>query len=470
MKKMFLALFVAALSAAFVMGGCGGPQATTAPGQTVSTEQGDATKQTTAPEQKAATVAAPVAKPVVVIVKGDDPVVMMAQAFELLGGLKPIVGDAKTVVLKPNLTGMMGGEYKGVSTSGEVMSALLGELKKNTDATLTIAEGPGGGRIGWMVRATNLEKAVKDYDVEVIDTNDVNTPRVRVELPDGLAYKHYDYPKVVKEADVFINVPVMKTHQLSGITIGFKNLFGYFPGGQRRGVYHDQYSDALIDMVTIRKPDLIVVDALRGMQGRGPLWGSIVEHNLIIVGTDIVAVDTVCGALMGQPIERIPYTNKAAKMGMGVADLANIEIRGEKIEDVKIDYEMARWYVGIQIPRTQELIDRLEKLVDGGTEEEIDRRDNTVSCKLYHFTDKNLQPNMEKYPLRINTGFTVYMYMKRDTDIIEFHTRHAVFYDENREAAETETRAWIKENLGDLLKDEDIKTLPLGGDWHGRKE
>jgi len=408
-------------------------------------------------------------KSVVVIVKGEDPVEMMARAVELLGGLESIVGDAKTVVLKPNLTGLMGGEYKGVSTSGEVMGALLGEIRKCSDAKLTIAEGPGGGNINWIMRATNMEQPAKDYDVEVV--NVLTAPRVKVDLPNGQAYKSYEYPQVAKEADVFINVPVMKTHQLSGITVGFKNLFGYFPGGpsgRDRGIYHDRYADALIDLATIRKPDLVVVDALVGMEGRGPLWGSLVKHNLIIVGTDMVAVDTVCGALMGQPIELIPYTNKAAKLGMGVADLKNIEIRGEKIEDVKKDYEQPRWYVGVQIPRTPELIEIIEKLADG-KQEYIDNRDNTVSSVEYYFADKHLTPDTKKYPLRKNTGFTVTLYMKWNTDVIEFQTRYNLYHDDLREAAEVETRAWIKENLGDI-KAEDIKTLPLGGDWRGRKE
>jgi uncharacterized protein (DUF362 family) len=439
MKNMFAVLCVLALSAV-VMGGC----------------------------------ADPAPKPVVVIVKGEDPKEMMARAFELMGGLESIVGDAKTIVMKPNLTGLMGGQYQGVSTSGEVMEALVIELKKsNATAKYTLAEGPGGANINWILRATNMEKVTKDYDIEVIDTNRPESPRVRVELPDGQAYKHYNYPQVALEADVFIDVPVMKTHQLSGITVGFKNLFGYFDGGTfRRGVYHDRYSDALIDMVSIRKPDLIVVDALKGMEGRGPLWGSIVEHNLIIVGTDIVAVDTVCGALMGQPIEQIPYTNKAAKLGMGVADLKNIEIRGESVESVKKNYVQPRWYVGTQVTRTQEVIDRVAKLADS-MREDIDSRDNTVSCRIYSFGPDHLKPDLKKNPTRMNTGFDVYVYTKWEDKVnfIEFQTRYNLYWDNLRDAAEAETRAWIKENLGDLLQsDDDVKTLPLGGDWNGRKE
>jgi len=438
MKNM-VAVLCGLVLAMIVVGGCAGPAAPAQP------------------------------KPVVVIVKGDDPKEMMARAFELMGGLDAIVGDAKTIVMKPNLTGMMGGEYKGVSTSGEVMEALVIELQKSSQAKLTIAEGPGGGNINWILRSTNMDKVVNEYGVDVVDTNRPESPRVRVDLPNGLAYKHYDYPQVALEADIFIDVPVMKTHQLSGITVGFKNLFGYFPGGFRRGMYHDRYSDALIDMVSIRKPDLVVVDAIRGMEGRGPLWGSIVEHNLIIVGTDIVAVDTVCGAIMGQPIEQIPYTNKAASLGMGVADLKNIEVRGESIESVKKNYEQPRWYVGVQIPRTDELIERVEKLADR-SREELDNRDNTVACKIYSFNVGHLKPDLAKNPTRKETGFDVYMYMKRDTDVIEFQTRYNLYYDELRDAAEAETHAWITENLGDLLKPGDIKTLPLGGDWMGRKE
>jgi len=399
------------------------------------------------------------AKAVVVIVKGTDPKKMMQEAMRLLGGLDGVVGKAKTVTLKPNLTGVKGGSPRGVSTSGEVMEALVEEIQKVSKAKLTIAEGAGKD-FDLMTRLTGMDKLAQTHDVELLNTADPKTPRTKVNLPDGRAYKSYEYPKAALDADVFIDVPVMKTHQLAGITVGFKNLYGYLPGN--RMVYHDRCWDVLVDLVKIRRPDLVVVDATYTMEGQGPLWGNVLKHDLLIVGTDIVAVDTVCGAVMGQPIERIPYTNEAARLGMGVADLKDIEIRGQKIADVKKDYAMARWHVSLELPRTDKLLARLDKLCDDG--KSVWPKGNGVT---YEFKSENLVPDLKRYPLREKVGFSV----KADNGekTVEFGVRYTVLYDENRQAAEDEMRAWIRKNLSDVTDKEPV-TVPMGGEWNGRKE
>jgi len=76
------------------------------------------------------------------------------------------------------------------------------------------------------------------------------------------------------------------------------------------------------------------VDAIHCQEGLGPIFGKPVEMDLIVAGSDAVAVDAVCGYITGFDPEEVPITLEAAKRGLGVAERGAIEIVGESIESV----------------------------------------------------------------------------------------------------------------------------------------
>jgi hypothetical protein len=90
-------------------------------------------------------------------------------------------------------------------------------------------------------------------------------------------------------------------------------------------------SRKLVDILLIRKPDLNVVDAMQGMEG-DHASGGVVEMGLIVAGTDAVAADAVCSALMGFAPEEIDTTRIAHERGLGVGDLSRIQVIGVPIE------------------------------------------------------------------------------------------------------------------------------------------
>ena len=110
-----------------------------------------------------------------------------------------------------------------------------------------------------------------------------------------------------------------------------KNQFGCNPV-PRKSIYHGHLNDCILDLTTVFKPQLIIVDGLVGMEGRGPVSGVPVKMNVLIFGRDIVAVDHLIGRLVGINPNKVKYLVDAQKRGLGTA---NYQIVGESLNDVE---------------------------------------------------------------------------------------------------------------------------------------
>ncbi len=340
-------------------------------------------------------------RPVVAIVQGDDANVMVAQAIELVGGLKGIVKDGDRVVIKPNLTfyNKDKGIVPGMTTDVRVAAALVAALRKSANCQVTIAESSGGSTRD-MYKAYGYDKFAAEANVPLLDLKE--EPRVHVER-EGMAYPAYEFPKPVKDADVFINMPVLKTHQLTGISVGMKNLYGLLDGS-RTGM-HEKADNVLSDMAAIRHNDLIVVDGLAGMEGQGPLEGTPVKMNLVIVGTDIVAVDAVATAVMGFDPARLRHLQIAKARGLGECDLSKIEIRGTAIEKVAVRFKPPAAFP-YTCPKTKEQARLLARVVE--LETEYQKQALGKEPRLgQSFRSDILKLDPVKYPLICSRPFSV---------------------------------------------------------------
>jgi uncharacterized protein (DUF362 family) len=170
-----------------------------------------------------------------------------------------------------------------------------------------------------------------------------------VDLPDGFVFDKLTFHKELKDIDLLCSVPLMKTHTLAQVTLGMKNLTGLYPGivyQAVRGHMHDLASkvepsgtaSAIVDMVRANKLGLVVVDAHMAMEGEGPTDGTPVKMDLIIAGTNPLATDMIASKVMGFETEKIPTFSWANKAGMKPASIDEIEIRGEKWEDVQRNF------------------------------------------------------------------------------------------------------------------------------------
>jgi len=137
--------------------------------------------------------------------------------------------------------------------------------------------------------------------------------------------------KEVLESDVLINVPVAKSHSATGVSLGLKGLMGLI---WDRESFHSQYNmnQALADLATVIKPQLTVLDATRALASGGPGGpGTVVKPNLVIAGTDPVAVDAYGVSVApwyGQKFNsrQVEHLLVAHQRGLGKIDIDQMKI------------------------------------------------------------------------------------------------------------------------------------------------
>jgi uncharacterized protein (DUF362 family) len=95
-----------------------------------------------------------------------------------------------------------------------------------------------------------------------------------------------------------------------------KNQFGCNPY-PRKSIYHKNLCDCIVDLSIVFKPQLIVVDGIVGMEGRGPTDGIPIKMDTLIFGRDIVAVDHLIAKVIGINPRRVKYIVEAEKRGLG---------------------------------------------------------------------------------------------------------------------------------------------------------
>jgi uncharacterized protein (DUF362 family) len=155
--------------------------------------------------------------------------------------------------------------------------------------------------------------------------------KVKLTIPNGEALKSITVPRLVTESAI-ISAAKLKTHSSTGVTLGMKNMFGLLPD-KNKGKYHLKgISKVIVDINTVLKPTLTVVDGFVGMEGSGPVDGEPVQMNLIIAGTDTVATDATACRVMGIDPHEIKHIRKAHEKGLGNID--DIQVLGEKLETV----------------------------------------------------------------------------------------------------------------------------------------
>jgi uncharacterized protein (DUF362 family) len=132
-------------------------------------------------------------------------------------------------------------------------------------------------------------------------------------------------------------LPKLKTNLLSNITCCLKNQFGCNPRLDKQQL-HSSLDKAIVALnLAVGAPDFCIVDGIVGVGGIwGPSFGPPIYSEVIVAGSDAVAVDSVCAKIMGFNPRRIGHIRLAAKKGVGNPHYV---IAGERLETVKQDFE-----------------------------------------------------------------------------------------------------------------------------------
>ncbi len=265
----------------------------------------------------------------------SDPYAATVRAIHASGDWPALEIAGRYVVIKPNLVVAMAADT-GATTDPQVVRAIVDLALAAGAARVTIAEGaPGAGNF-----STCGYEFFRAYDpegrVSLVDLDD--QPVVLASVPDGLAYRQIYMPEMLLDNQVFfISAAKMKCHAESLVTLAMKNLFGLPPsdpyelaGKEGRFAMHDRgVHQVVVDLNLVRPVDFAVVDGVWAMEGYGPWGGSPVRMDLVVAGSNALAVDRVCLMAMGIPQSWVQHLFYAAAKGLGPAGVESVEIRGD---------------------------------------------------------------------------------------------------------------------------------------------
>ncbi len=268
---------------------------------------------------------------------------MVAEAVCLLGAPEPpafsrFVRPGDEVVIKINVFAPY---PPPVSVDRHTAAAVVALCREAGAAKVTVVEGVSvgtkldrGETTERIVRELGIKSAVERAGGEIVCLEDVE--RVRVEVPGGVVHHRLDYPKLVLDADVLIDLGALKTHTNSLVTLGLKNFQGLLTDAEKYHGHRDDLDIKLVDIHRVRRPDLTIIDGLLAMEGDGAGENGLpVPMNLILAGDNVVAVDAVGATVMGFDPLDVPAIRIAQHAGMGPADLGAIDLRGVPVAEVR---------------------------------------------------------------------------------------------------------------------------------------
>jgi uncharacterized protein (DUF362 family) len=241
------------------------------------------------------------------------------KAIEGIGGLKQFIGRGSVVWIKPNI-GWDRTPEKAANTNPDVVATLI-RLCFDAGAK-TVKVGDNSCNIAAKSYASSgIEEAAKKLGAEVVFLD--KTRFKETEIKGERVKKIPIYPAIM-ECDLVINVPVVKHHGLSKLTMCMKNYMGII---EKRNTFHQDIPTCLADITRFMKPRISVLDAVRVLKANGPVGGNLADVDtklMLAAGTDVVALDAWGAEIMGKNPTEIKSVKKGADVGLGSMDYKSI--------------------------------------------------------------------------------------------------------------------------------------------------
>ncbi|MBL7066744.1 MAG: DUF362 domain-containing protein [Candidatus Marinimicrobia bacterium] len=264
-----------------------------------------------------------------VLVKDGSPEQMADKVFELLGGVSRFISKGDYIMVKPNMSWDRRPEY-AATTNPELVSKVV-----------TLCLDAGAKKVLIVDNTCNdARRSYKNCQIQDMAGKagaDVRFVRdshfIETDIPGGTSMKKWLIHKEVFKVDKLINMPILKHHSLSQVTIGFKNMMGLTGGN--RGRIHRPFPEKIVDINRVIIPQLTIVDAIKILRRNGPSGGNlkdVEDLNTVIAGTDRALVDAWSAKVFGKDPKSLEYLQLAYAAGMG-------EIDTEKYKPVTFIYK-----------------------------------------------------------------------------------------------------------------------------------
>ena len=245
-----------------------------------------------------------------------------------IGGMERYVPEGGRVLIKPNL--LLAKDPKhAITTHPSVVRAIIEEVR-NCGGVPLIGDSPGSVLKGvervWS--KTGMKELAAELDVELLNFEKGGA------LQKSVRGRTYPISSHVLDADVLINVPKLKTHNLTRYTGAIKNLLGCLPGFTKANLHKKHVnprslSRALVDIFELVRPRLNVMDGVTGMDGEGPSTkGRLRNFGVILASEDAVSLDAVSARIIGFGKNDVDMICFAGELDLGQDDPDGIEILG----------------------------------------------------------------------------------------------------------------------------------------------
>ena len=253
----------------------------------------------------------------------------------------------KRVLLKPNLVEFDAATV--INTDAAVIAAALEVFHQLGASEVKIGEGPGHRRDTLDLADDAKYRAnVPKFESLFTDLNRDDVSPVGSFAGESEFY----FPNTVLGADLIVSLAKMKTHHWAGATLSMKNFFGVVPGSvygwPKNKLHYLGISESIVALNRqFRSKAFAIVDGVIGMEGNGPIQGTPKPAGVLVMGRDLVAVDSTCARIMGIDPEKMDYLRMAANLGHIHPE--RIEQRGETIASVRTNFALMEEYKNLRL-------------------------------------------------------------------------------------------------------------------------
>ena len=252
-----------------------------------------------------------------------------------LGGMQAFVKPGQKVLIKPNLLAGKPPD-RAVTTHPEIVRAVI-DLALEAGGSVVLGDSPGIGSPENVARKCGILDVVEATGIRFVPF----TTSIRIH-PAGGTFQELEVAQELLDADVVINLPKLKTHQMMGLTCAVKNMFGAVVGLRKPRLHLQAGTDKaffalmLLELCETLAPALTIVDAVVGMEGEGPGSGDPVQIGALLAGSHPQAIDTVATELVGLQASQVWTQFQAIRSKRPYTQLAELELLGTPLDDLKI--------------------------------------------------------------------------------------------------------------------------------------
>jgi len=290
---------------------------------------------------------APVGPSPVAVIKATSYSQDLAQ--RILRGVRECGLDVRglNVLLKPNLVEF--DPNTSVNTDVSVVAAAYEVFKSLGAAEVLIGEGPGHRRDTYSLVEMARYREISKFDDLFVDLNRDDVTAVEKFADRAEMY----FPNTALRADLVVSLAKMKTHHWAGATLSMKNFFGVVPGSvygwPKNELHHIGIPESIVELNRIFRRSFGIVDGIVGMEGNGPIQGTPKPAGVLVMGSDLPAVDATCCRIMGIDPAKIEYLRMASDGSLGNVEESRIEQRGEKINEVRTNFALIDSFRGLRL-------------------------------------------------------------------------------------------------------------------------